>query len=396
MDSDHSLNMSVSTLSEAHPETMDFLSNAWCNFAVQALQPELSDSGSPILVRDNTLKSFDLNMEKSSSKMNDADYMKSLPPWKSNDLKSWIWMQQAMHPELNYSGGFRKKWFEWKMPFGNVSIKKWLKEMREKRKEGKRLQRAEVHAALSIAGLATALAAIAEETSKGQLEHESSPARNAALASAAAIVASQCAQVAESIGAKREQLSTVIGSAMSGTSTSDILTLTAAATTSLRGAATLKARSGCKNRLNGAPILPIDVDNCKLDEDLDFVKSRAILSKGAELPIETANGKCMVRIVSVHLSNEAKVILRIIRRNFLNVITNKKDCLVLDLHAELYKDEGGEEFDTCYQIVLTTTRGPIKIDMADDYQRYKMWATTINRMLMMPPALANYELQFWH
>ena len=26
--------------SEAHPETMDFLSHAWCNFAVQALQPD--------------------------------------------------------------------------------------------------------------------------------------------------------------------------------------------------------------------------------------------------------------------------------------------------------------------------------------------------------------------
>lgn len=69
--------------------------------------------------------------------------------------------------------------------------------------------------------------------------------------------------------------------------------------------------------------------------------------------------------------------------------------LVLDLHAELYKDAEGDEFDTCYQIVLTTTRGPIKIDMADDYSRYNMWATTINQMLMLPPsALTKYEHQF--
>ena len=117
------------------------------------------------------------------------------------------------------------------MPFGNVSLKKWLKEIKEKRKEEKRLQRAEVHAALSIAGLAAALAAIAEETSKGQLEPDSSPARKVALASAAAVVASQCAQVAETMGAKKDQLSSILGSALSGTSTSDILTLTAAATT---------------------------------------------------------------------------------------------------------------------------------------------------------------------
>lgn len=55
----HSNNLkAVSTLSEAHPETMDFLSSAWCNFAVQALQPEFHDAnGSSILVRDNTMKS---------------------------------------------------------------------------------------------------------------------------------------------------------------------------------------------------------------------------------------------------------------------------------------------------------------------------------------------------
>lgn len=110
----------------------------------------------------------------------------------------------------------------------SVSIKKWFKEIKLKRKEEQRLQRAEVHAALSVAGVAAALAAIAAENSK----EESNEDRDAAIASAAALVASQCAKVAEAMGAKKEQLSSVIGSAMSGTSTaSDILTLTAAAAT---------------------------------------------------------------------------------------------------------------------------------------------------------------------
>ena len=96
-----------------------------------------------------------------------------------------------------------------------------------KRKEDQRLQRAEVHAAISVAGIAAALAAIAAESSK----NESNQDRDAAVASAAALVAAQCAKVAEAMGAKKEQLSTVIGSAMSGTSASDILTLTGAAAT---------------------------------------------------------------------------------------------------------------------------------------------------------------------
>jgi len=117
----------------------------------------------------------------------------------------------------------------WKqiLPLKSVSIKKWFKEIKMKKKEGQRLQRAEVHAAISIAGVAAALAAIAAENSK----KESNQDRDAAVASAAALVAAQCAKVAEAMGAKKEQLSSVIGSAMSGTSASDILTLTAAAAT---------------------------------------------------------------------------------------------------------------------------------------------------------------------
>lgn len=120
----------------------------------------------------------------------------------------------------------------WKMmSFKIISIKKWLKEMKLKRKEEERLQKTEVHAAMSVAGVAAALAAIAAESSKSSEPLSSSLEKEAAVASAAALVAAQCAQVAEAMGAKREQLSNVIRSAMSSTSASDVLTLTAAATT---------------------------------------------------------------------------------------------------------------------------------------------------------------------
>ncbi|KAK9210519.1 hypothetical protein WN944_002890 [Citrus x changshan-huyou] len=351
------------TPSEAHPETMDFLSRAWCNFAVQALQPaELQDRS--IVPLDNSIKKFDQAETKvpftkmdNSVKMDDTDF-KSLPPWKSNDVKSWIWMQQAMHPELNYSSCLRKKWLPWKIkPFKIVSIKKWLREFKQKRKEEDRLQRAEVHAAISVAGIATALAAIAAENAR---RDDSSTTKEAAVASAAALVAAQCAKVAEGMGAKKEQLSSVISSAMSGTSASDILTFTAAATTSLKGAETLKARSRCKNILNGStPVLPIE-DNVN-DLDFDFEKCRLLLAKGIELGIETSDG------------------------------------VILDLHAELYKDSDADvrETDTCYLLVLTTNLGTIKLDMGDDYQRYKMWATTINHMLMLSASFTKYELHYY-
>lgn len=115
----------------------------------------------------------------------------------------------------------------WKLtPFKQVPIKKWLKEMKQRRKEEQRLHKAEVHAAISVAGVAAALAALAAENSKHGERDESR-----AVASAAALVAAQCAKVAEAMGAKREQLSSVIGSAISGTTASEMVTLTAAAAT---------------------------------------------------------------------------------------------------------------------------------------------------------------------
>ncbi|KAG4133462.1 hypothetical protein ERO13_D08G097150v2 [Gossypium hirsutum] len=343
--------------SEACHETMDFLSRTWCNFAVQALQPQLHDQS--IVVLDNQIKALEsetslsfTNTEK-SAKIDATDFKSSLPPWKSDDIKSWIWMQQAMHPELNYNSCFRKKW-----------------------------------AAISVAGLAAALAAVAAENSKREY---CSPTKEAAVASAAALVAAQCAKVAEAMGAKKEQLGSVIASTMSGTTASEILTLTAAANTSLRGAAILKARTGCKNRFNGsAPLLPFEDSN---DLPFEFDKCRSMLAKGAELGVETPDGKYMVRWASIDLDGDSKVIIKLRK---LSLFKSKKERIILGLHAELYRDpEADETTDTCYVIVLTINSGMVKLDMVDDYQLYKTWSTTIYDMLMISTSLTKYDLQFY-
>ncbi|KAK4775134.1 hypothetical protein SAY86_010069 [Trapa natans] len=386
----------------AHPETMDLLSRAWCNFALhQAYQPEVAhDDRSIVLLDPPPVKRLGSEhsspthfmMEKSLKIDSTADFS-SLPTWKTNDVKSWIWMQQAMHPELNYKSCFRKKWVPWNKiaPFKIASIKKWLKEVKQRRKEEGRLQRAEVHAAISVAGVAAALAAIAAENTQSR---HLATTKEAAVASAAALVAAQCAQVAEAMGAKREQLKSAINSAMSSTATGDILTLTAAASTSLRGAEILKARTGCTNKFNGeAPVLPIEdsgdrMDNVVHDNNscrFDFDKCRSLLARGTSLTIETPDGRYVVRSVSIAMNNDGKVILRTRK---LNLLRSKKESIVRDLHAELYKDSDvdGEHDNvagTCYLIVLSTNSGTVKLDMSDDYKKYRTWATTINHMLAL-------------
>lgn len=100
--------------------------------------------------------------------------------------------------------------------------------MKQKRKEEKRLHKAEVHAAISVAGVAAALAAIAAEDTEANKQKS---LKDSAVASAAALLAAQCAQVAETVGAKREQLSSAINEAVTVTDASNIITLTAAAAT---------------------------------------------------------------------------------------------------------------------------------------------------------------------
>ncbi|GJW14358.1 VAN3-binding protein [Tanacetum coccineum] len=352
------------TLSEAHPETMDLLSRAWCDFAVkEAMQPEFQNQA--LVLHEYSISSFDdgstspnyLKLE--SLKMDDA--AKPLPPWKTNDVK------QSWH--IN--------------PFktSHLSIKKWLKEIKQKKKENERLHKAEVHAAISVAGVAAALAAIAAENSSHGGSNSTNIAKEAAVASAAALVAAHCAKTAEAMGAKKQQISTAMSSAMSATSENHILTLTAAASTSLRGASTLKTRSACKNRLNtNVPVLPIE-ENTERFLIIDLCANY----------FRCLTGRYMIRSVSVILNHEAKVILRTRKLNLLNVFASKKESVVLDQHVELYKNPANK-YETCFLVALTTTRGVIKLDMINDDECYKIWTRTINHMLSLSTSFTKYSL----
>ncbi|XP_058113912.1 VAN3-binding protein [Magnolia sinica] len=374
--------------SHAPSDSMDLLSRAWCDTAIQVLQPAVHDTSTTVL-EDNLIKIFENDMKAPLPTMNVVDGdLKPLPRWKSDDLKSWIWLQKTIHPELNYDRCFRKKWSlpsPWKLiPFKEISIKKWIVEMKRKRKDEERLQRAEMHAAISVAGVAAALAAVAAENVKA---NKSNSTKEAAVASAAALVASQCVQAAEDMGANRKELSKVVSSAMAATNACDILTLTAAAATSLRGAATLRARPGRKEKDGCGPILPLEETR---DFDFDFGKYRTLLATGAELTVRSSDGKSRLRLVSVILNGEAKVILKIRNINALKGFASTKESIVTDIREDQTVDA-----EAAGSIVLTTSRGTsIKLEI-NDYTQYKIWFVTINHMLMLSTTFSGYELHFY-
>ncbi|CAD5186929.1 unnamed protein product [Musa acuminata subsp. malaccensis] len=365
-------------------QQMDLLSHAWCNSAIQVFQPSVDDCPNAFKERQIVAFENDKMLQKSDmSLIVDEGDLRSTSQLKFDDLKSWIWLQKAIHPELDYDLCMRKKWFSKNIiPWKEISIRKWLKEMKQKRKEEERLQRAEVHAAISVAGVAAALAAIAAENLEAN-QHKS--LRDTAVASAAALVAAQCAQVAEAAGAKREQISSAIDAAATATDAANIFTLTAAAATSMKGAATLRGRQGQRQKTKGSsPALLCD------DFGFDLGRCRASLAKGDEILVATEDGKCRLRSVSAILNRDAKVVLRIKKTNALMVFSTAKESVVYELDTNPL-EEPKKEADGSYCIGMQTSQGKIELK-TDDYVQCKKWLTTINHMLMLSSTLSRKEL----
>ena len=97
-----------------------------------------------------------------------------------------------------------------------------------RKKDQARLENARVHSALSIAGLASALAAVAaaqdpDSGSRSKLD--------LAMASATQLLATYCIEMAELAGADHDRVASTIRSAVDIQTPGDLITLTAAAAT---------------------------------------------------------------------------------------------------------------------------------------------------------------------
>lgn len=115
------------------------------------------------------------------------------------------------------------------------TIGRWLKDQKEKKKQETRAHNAQLHAAMSVAGVAAAVAVLAasnatltEQPTNQQKKHSRT---TTAIASAAALVASHCIDLAEEMGADHQQITAAVSSAVSARTNGDIMALTAGAAT---------------------------------------------------------------------------------------------------------------------------------------------------------------------
>ncbi|KAK4482851.1 hypothetical protein RD792_010023 [Penstemon davidsonii] len=290
---------------------------------------------------------------------------------------------------------------------GGKTVGRWLKDRREKKKEDARAHNAQLHAAVSVAAVASAIAAIAAATaaSSGAGKDEQMAKTDMAVASAATLVAAQCVEAAEAIGAEREHLASVVSSAVNVRSAGDIMTLTAGAATALRGAATLKARA-LKEVWNIAAVIPVEKGTgftnggknggsngssngsfsgeLVPEENFLGICSRELLAQGCELLKKTRNGDLHWKVVSVYLNRMGQVMLKMKSRHVAGTVTKKKKNIVLELLKDIpawpgrHLLEGGEH--RRYFALKTVARGVVEFECRNQ-REYDIWTQGVSRLL---------------
>ncbi|KAE9589185.1 hypothetical protein Lal_00000320 [Lupinus albus] len=288
---------------------------------------------------------------------------------------------------------------------GPKTVGRWLKERREKKKEENRTHNAHLHAAISVAAVASAVAAItaAIAASSATSKDDKMVKTDMAVASAATLVAAQCVEAAELMGAEREHLASVVTSAVNVHSHDDITTLTAAAATALRGAATLKARA-LKEVWNITTVTPIERgigiglcgkgnnSNSSTSDSGEIVNgenflgacSQELLAKGSELLKRTRKGDLHWKTVSVYIHRTGQVMLKMKSRHVAGNITKKKKNVVLDVCANLPAWPGRHLFDDGekrkYFGLKTESRGIVEFECRNQ-REYDIWTQGVSRLL---------------
>ncbi|PWZ22126.1 hypothetical protein Zm00014a_016952 [Zea mays] len=228
------------------------------------------------------------------------------------------------------------------------------------KREDKRLQTAQINAALSVAKLSTVVAGTIGNFTFGsnnlsgiamtERREDTDMKMHAAIMSAAALVAASCAEVAKSAGATREQVSSVINMGMETRALGDLLTLTTSAAACLRGVEGLKMR----------------ISNCSLE-------GRMNNQKDATLFVRTPKGRFHKRIVSVHCKYD----------NIILTLGKKGHFKSSEKYVIFHEQGEGEEFryptdkQSYCAMNLSTSGGTIQL-LFEDNEQYNSWRAFIS------------------
>ncbi|XP_057959724.1 VAN3-binding protein [Malania oleifera] len=265
-----------------------------------------------------------------------------ISPRGSEDTKELFLLHQALNPDFVCNQQLFKTGLYRNILRGKT-MGRWLKDQKERKKQEIRTHNAQVHAAVSVAGVAAAVAALtasnATSPETSAIRQKAAPKTSAAIASAAALVASHCIEIAEDMGADHGHILTVVNSAINARTNGDIMTLTAGAATALRGATTLRARL---QKGYGATVVLAE-EELEEGKELNISTALNFVSRGGELLKRTRKGALHHKQVSFNINSDFQVVAKMKSKYMAGTFTKKKKSIVSGVYSDIPAWPGREE-----------------------------------------------------
>ncbi|XP_073144052.1 VAN3-binding protein isoform X2 [Henckelia pumila] len=262
---------------------------------------------------------------------------------------------------------------------------RWIKDQKERKRQENRAHNAQLHAAVSVAGVAAAVAALTASLvtspEKTVTKHKKSSITSTAIASAAAVVASHCIEIAEDMGADHEQILSAVNSAINSRTNGDIMTLTAGAATALRGVATLKTRL---YKEHGTAPIALTEEKAQKSKDSNNSAALNFATKGGELLKRTRKGDLHWKQVSLNINSNCQIVAKLKSKHMGGTFTKKKKCIVSGIYSDVpawpgREAEGKEKMS--YFSIQTADR-IIEFECRNKEDKQK-WVEGIQSMLCM-------------
>ncbi|KAJ3681899.1 hypothetical protein LUZ60_014472 [Juncus effusus] len=270
------------------------------------------------------------------------------------------------------------KWFHQKDNYTKSKPK--AEKIKDREKEKARAERAEIHAAVSVARVAAAVASVA---SGAKSENQK---LGAAMMSATRLLASHCIELAEMSGADQDFVTSAIRSAVDVRAPGDLMTLTAAAATALRGAAAFKQRVQ-RETINNAAVIPFEKIPCS---------SPDIWCKEGELLKRTRKGALRLKWVSIYINKKSQqVILKLKSKHIGGALSKNKKSIVYGAYNEIppwaEQDKDGSVETNCFS--LRTAEGLIQFECENSFTKQK-WIDGVQNLLKQADCANQIENSF--